>query len=471
MKRFVAHSRIEATAEEVYNWHLRPGAFERLVPPWTRIETEGPDAVVANGSRRVLRIPVGPFRVPWVAVHDDVVPGRRFRDTQESGPFAIWRHTHRFEPDGDRGSRLIDEIGWAPPGGALGAALGGGFIEADLRRMFRHRHAITAGDLARHARYADRPRMTVAVTGASGLVGSALSAFLTTGGHRVRPVVRRIPSNEHEIGWDPVAGTTDRAAWEGVDAVVHLAGENISGGRWTDDFKNRVRESRVRGTRLVAETVAALDRKPSVVVSASAVGFYGARDDDGPLDESAAPGDGFLSETCVAWEEAMARAADAGIRVATPRIGVVLSGRGGALAKMLPPFRIGAGGVVGSGRQTMSWIALDDLVGVLHALLLDPRLEGPVNATAPTPVDNRTFTKTLANVMRRPAFVPMPAAVLRLALGEMADALLLTGADVRPASMQAAGFPFLHPELESVLRAELGRFEGPAADGPRFTTA
>lgn len=251
---------------------------------------------------------------------------------------------------------------------------------------------------------------------------------------------------------------------------MHLAGENLAGGRWSDRFKASVRESRVRGTRLLAETVATLDRKPSVLVSASAIGFYGARDGDGPLDEDAPPGVGFLPETCIAWEAATAPAADAGIRVAIPRIGVVLSGRGGALARMLPPFRIGAGGVVGSGRQMMSWIALDDLVGAIHAMLFDPRFRGPVNATAPAPVDNRTFTRTLGRVLVRPALLPVPSSALRLVLGEMADALLLHGADVRPARLLDAGFRFGSADLESALRMELGRFEAHVEGGPRFET-
>jgi uncharacterized protein len=272
----------------------------------------------------------------------------------------------------------------------------------------------------------------------------------------VRRLVRSGGSSEGSVAWDPDAGTIDAAGLDGVDAVVHLAGEGIASGRWTDERKRRIRESRVKGTRLVAETLAAMPRKPRVLVCASAVGFYGARGDEG-LDESSAPGTGFLSDVCREWEAAADPARAAGIRVAHLRFGVVLSPKGGALAKMLPPFRMGVGGRLGSGAQWMSWISLDDAIGaVLHALSNDA-IAGPVNAVAPNPVTNASFTKTLGGVLGRPTIFPMPASAARLAFGEMADHLLLTGQKVLPRRLLETGYRFRHPGLEEALRHLLGR--------------
>ncbi len=469
LSRFIARSSIPAPAPSLYDWHARPGALERLTPPWDRVEVLERRGGIEDGGRVSLRVKAGPFGRRWEAVHRDHEPGRGFRDEQQSGPFAHWSHLHRFEPDGAERSLLRDEIEYALPLGVLGRIVGGGWTRRKLERLFTHRHAVTAADLARQRRYAEAPRLTVAIAGAGGLVGSSFVPFLTTAGHAVRRLVRRPPRGPHEIHWDPAAGRLDGAALEGVDALVNLAGENIGAGRWTADRKRRIVDSRVDGTRLLAETLAALRDPPRVLVNASAVGFYGDRGEE-ELDEASRPGDGFLAELCRDWEAATEPAAAAGIRVVLLRTGIVLTPAGGALAKMLPPFRIGLGGRVGSGRQLMSWISIEDLVGVLHAALREPRLSGPVNAVAPEPVTNRAFTRTLARVLRRPAVFPVPAAVVGLAFGEMGRELLLAGARVVPRRLQEAGFSFLHPELEAALSFVLGRPD-PARGGARFEHA
>jgi uncharacterized protein len=298
--------------------------------------------------------------------------------------------------------------------------------------------------------------MRVAISGASGLVGSALTPVLTSAGHEVRPMVR--PDGRPapgSIAWDPQAGSLDLAALEGVGAVVHLAGESIAS-RWTAERKRRIRESRVKGTRLIAESVARLATRPSVLVCASAVGIYGPRGSE-PLDETTASGTGFLAEVCRAWEEAADPARAAGIRVVHSRFGVILSEKGGALAKMLTPFKFGVAGKVGSGEQYMSWIALDDVIGAIQHALGTPKLAGPVNTVAPTSVTNLEFTKTLGSVLSRPTVLGMPAFAARLVFGEMAQELLLSGQRAVPARLLAAGFRFRHPELEETLRAILRR--------------
>jgi uncharacterized protein (TIGR01777 family) len=297
--------------------------------------------------------------------------------------------------------------------------------------------------------------MIIAVTGASGLVGSALVSALETDEHLVRRLVRRdVQDSEREIRWDPAAGTIDAAELEGIDAVVHLAGENLAARRWNAAVKTEIRESRVRGTRLLAEMLAALVNKPDVLVSASGVGYYGDRGAD-VVDESSPLGSGFLAEVCRDWEVATESATRAGIRVVKLRTGVVIAAQGGALAKMLLPFKLGLGGVIGSGRQYWSWIALDDLVSAIKFALENRALSGPVNAASPEPVTNREFTKTLGRALGRPTIFPLPAFAARLALGEMADEMLLASTRVAPRVLSQAGFVFEYPRLEPALKKAL----------------
>jgi uncharacterized protein (TIGR01777 family) len=293
--------------------------------------------------------------------------------------------------------------------------------------------------------------MHILVTGSTGLIGSALVTALTSQGHRVSRLVRSKSNlGNRDTYWDPGAGELNSAPLENLDAVVHLAGENIAGGRWTAERKARIRGSRIQGTRLLCQTLAQLGRPPKALVSASAVGYYGDRGEE-ILTEESPPGSNFLAGVCADWEAATEPAAQHGIRVVTARFGVVLSPAGGALAKMLTPFRMGAGGIVGCGKQYMSWITITDLVGaIIHALKTDS-LQGPVNAVAPNPVTNAEFTKTLGRVLGRPTVLPMPAFAARLAFGEMADELLLASAHVVPAKLLASGFVFRYPELEPAL--------------------
>ena len=293
--------------------------------------------------------------------------------------------------------------------------------------------------------------MNVLVTGSSGLIGTALVPALEGDGHQVRRLRRAPAAGPDATAWNPADGTFAPGALDGVDAVVHLAGENIAGGRWTAARKARIRDSRVDGTQRLCAALAALDTPPRVLVAASAIGYYGDRGDE-LLDEAASPGIGFLPEVSRAWEAAAAPARDAGIRVVHLRIGIVLSPDGGALGQMLLPFKLGVGGVLGSGDQYMSWVSIDDVVGIVRHALADEALSGPVNAVAPQAVTNREFTRALGAVLRRPTILPAPAFALRIALGEMADALLLASTRVDPAALGATAFEFQHPELDGALR-------------------
>ncbi len=298
--------------------------------------------------------------------------------------------------------------------------------------------------------------MKVLVTGSTGLVGTALAKALSSEGHAVVRLVRRSPQGADEIVWNPGRGEIDAAQLEGLDAVVHLAGESIAARRWSPAQKARIRESRVLGTKTLSAALAFLTRKPHVLVSASAIGIYGDRNDE-EVDESSLPGSGFLPEICRAWESATRAAQEAAIRTVNLRFGVILAAHDGALARMLLPFKLGLGGPLGDGRQYLSWIALDDAVGAIRHALATESLEGPVNAVAPHPVTNREFTKTLGRVLGRPTVLAMPAFAARLAFGELADELLLTGQRVRPTALQRSGFTFAHPELEEALRHVLSR--------------
>jgi uncharacterized protein (TIGR01777 family) len=294
----------------------------------------------------------------------------------------------------------------------------------------------------------------VAITGATGLIGSAIVAHLRASGARVRRLVRSVrPEAPDDIVWDPMHGVLAPRDLEGADAVIHLAGEPIAH-RWTDARKHAIRESRVRGTELVARTMAALERKPRVLLSGSAVGYYGDRGDE-PLDEDSTPGTDFLARVAQEWEAATSRAADAGVRVVLLRTGVVLSPNGGALERLLRPFRLGVGGPIGNGRQWMSWISLDDHVRAMEHALATTGLHGAVNLVAPNAVTNAEFAATLGRVLARPALVTAPRVVLELVYGEMARATILGGQRVLPKALLRAGFEFAHPTLEQALRFEL----------------
>jgi hypothetical protein len=299
--------------------------------------------------------------------------------------------------------------------------------------------------------------MHLLISGASGLVGSALVSHLRAQGHRVTRLVRS-PSAERDdaIFWDPEARTLDAARIEGVDAVVHLSGESLAAGRWTRKRKERIRNSRIRTTRFLAETLAAMSRRPAVLVQASAVGYYGNRGEE-VLGESSRPGTGFLADLCRDWEAASMPAQDAGVRVVRLRIGPVLTARGGMLAALLPLFRLGLGGRLAGGRQWMPWITLDDLVAVLERALTDASFRDSVNAVAPSPVTNAEFTRALGRAVRRPTLFAVPAIALRAVLGEMADEILLASERVVPERLLAAGFRFAHPHLEGALSQALAR--------------
>ncbi|HET8633318.1 MAG TPA: TIGR01777 family oxidoreductase [Gemmatimonadales bacterium] len=439
---------IPASADAIYAWHERPGALEHLMPPWREATVVQRTGGLSDGARTVLSVPLGPFRVRWVARHRNTVPGRQFVDEMVSGPMAHWVHLHKMLPISDTSSSLHDRVEFTPPLGPLGA-LAAPWIRRRIDRMLRYRHEILRDEFAQGMPAAP---LTVAVTGATGFVGAHLIRALTTAGHTVRRIVRHDPGTD-DIVWHPARGELDPRQLDGVDAVIHLAGASISR-RWTREQKQRIRESRRTSTSLLARSLARLDRKPAVLVSMSAVGYYGSQGDT-VLDEQAPPGDDFLADVCQVWEASADPAREAGIRVVHPRLGIVLSPSGGALPLLALPIRLGVGGRHGSGNQWLSWVALDDVLGALRHAIEHDELSGPVNLVGRAE-RNREFIATLARVLHRPAAIPVPAFALRAVAGEMADGLLLASQRVEAAALGRSSYRMRYPDLEGALRHVLG---------------
>jgi uncharacterized protein (TIGR01777 family) len=437
---------VDHPLEDVFAWHTRPGAMPRLVPPWQPMTVVAETASLADG-RAVLGLPGG---LRWVAQHDPSAfdPPHRFVDELSSqGPsswparvIGWWRHTHEFS-EAAGGTRVYDRVDTSVPAAAL-------------RSTFVYRHRQLAQDLAAH-RDAELSPMVVAITGASGLVGSALSAFLSTGGHRVIRLVRHPARNELERQWNPDSPAADLLS--GVNAVVHLAGASIAG-RFTDRHKAAIRDSRIEPTRRLADVAGLADDGPATFVSASAIGYYGFDRGDALLSEESVRGEGFLADVVTDWEAATTPAAEAGLRVVNVRTGIVQSARGGTLKLMRPLFAAGLGGRLGSGEQWLSWIGLDDLIDVYHRALYDARLSGPVNAVAPEPVRNADYTRTLAGVLHRPARLPVPSLGPRLLLGEQgARELAEANQRVVPTKLATLGHRFRRSKLADALAHELGQ--------------
>lgn len=452
---FLKRTSFPATANELYAWHMRPGALQRLAPPWEWVEV-GEDATPDEGSRADFRIKAGPFKIRWTAVHSGIIPDRRFVDTQVRGPFSHWQHTHRFIPEGASSCALEDEIRYRLRGGPAGRMLMGGFTRRKLARMFDYRHRIIREDVI-HSR--GRKPASIVVTGASGLIGHSLVPYLTTQGHCVTRLVRGTPHREDEAHWAPEQGMLDYSL-ENTDAVIHLAGEPIGTGTWSAGKKSGIIWSRVKGTRLIAERCAACRKPPAALLCASAVGFYGDRG-DALLAENDGRGNDFISGVCAAWEEAARPAVERGIRVVFMRIGVVLHPQGGALGRYLKPARLGLGGIIGSGTQYTSWISMDDMIGAIEHLLFATTVSGPVNIAAPGPARNREFVTALAGALGRPAVFSLPAWLIRLAYGQMGREVLLSSTRVSSQKLIDSGYTFRHVSLDGALRHLLGRGSAP----------
>ena len=464
-------SRYPFPREDVFAWHTRPGGFVRLTPPGMATIVHGPTNGIETGSEIILRVthpliagflptvPVkghgrGPVGLSWHVRHGENVPGERFVDEQVSGPFKAWRHEHLFA-DGPGGTAIItDRITWELPV-ALPLGLDEAMVAMQLDGLFRFRERQLRDDLALWARLRPEPTRIV-VTGASGLVGTQVCALLATGGHHVTRLVRRRPVGPDEAFWDPERGDIDAEALRGADAVIHLAGHSI-GGRFTRAAKEKIMQSRVLSTALLARTLAA-DGMPRTLVQASGIGGYGARRPDEVLTEASGLGTGFLAEVVRAWEAAAQPAVDAGVRAVFLRTGIALSEGGGALMPQVPLFSIGLGGRLTDANAWLSWIGLDDLARAYAHAVFTPELAGPVNAVAPRPVTAGEFAETLAQVLHRPSAVPTPKFGPALVLGrEGASELIDTDQRASARMLLDSGFVFGQGHLLDALRHALMR--------------
>lgn len=454
---FKKKSHVPAPVDALFAWHEQPGALERLSPPWDAPEVIRHTGGIRPGAEVFLRMKAGSIPYQWQARHETYERNRFFEDVQVRGPFAVWRHSHRFFAQGNCTTAYEDRIEYALPFPANRSEWANRLMDRKLERIFQYRHATLAADLADHLSTPDPQPMTILISGGSGLIGAALIPYLTTGGHRIIRLVRRKPRPEQdEIFWDPQTGRLDGEQLAGIDAVIHLSGENIGEGRWTEEKRQRIIDSRIKTTALLANAVAALPHPPKVFASASAIGYYGNRG-DAVMTEAEAPGYDFISEVCRKWEDAAAPARSCGIRTVFLRIGIVLTPAGGALKKLLIPFRMGLGGRIGSGNQYMSWISMDDAISAIRHCLIASELEGPVNIVSPRPVTNREYAETLGKILSRPARFPVPGAAIKLAFGQMGRETVLSGARVIPALLNDSGYRFRHPDLEIALRHVLGR--------------
>ncbi|NHN57151.1 TIGR01777 family protein [Calidifontibacter sp. DB0510] len=436
---------------QVWDWFGRPGAFLRLAPPWQTLQPYAEAANLRDG-RAELRAQVAGRTIPgstWVAQHDPgrYLQGQQFADRCVSEPMATitgWDHLHRFEADAE-GTTVIDEVTTRLP-------------RRMLEPIFAYRRTQLLGDLAAHAKLGPVAPLTVAITGVSGLIGSALAAYLSTGGHRVISLARK-PTDParrsyEERNWDPDSPARDLL--EGVDALVHLAGASIAG-RFTDEHMATVRDSRVGPTRALAELAASGPHRPKVFVSASAIGYYGADHEDELLTEDSPAGEDFVASVVREWEDA-ALSVDNPVRTVLVRTGIVQSARGGTLGLLRRLFETGLGGRLGDGRQWMSWIALDDLLDVYLRAITDESLQGPVNGVSAEPVRNSEFTRALGSALHRPTLLPVPSFGPKLVLGSRgADELALASQRVSPSVLLQSGHTFRWPTIERALAHEVGR--------------
>lgn len=489
MESFVHSSRIDQPLDNVFAWHIREGAFERLKPPWEQFEVIGRSGSIQNNGIVKLRTKIGPLYMKWIVRHAEYIQEKQFKDIQVEGLFPSFVHLHLFEQFGTS-CMLEDRIEYSLPAGRIGRLAAHRFVDRKLRKIFDYRHRTISQDLRTHSlinriRKSERP-LTIAITGSSGFVGSALMPFLTTGGHRVVPLSRSqhvAPSLRTKQGQTLSHFNLDPLNSNRVDAVVNLAGENIFG-KWTKEKKKKLSESRINATTALCERLASLNEPPSVLVSVSAIAYYGDRGDEILSEDSQAgtraasipskvPSIDFLSDLCREWEYATHIAKEAGIRVVNLRLGIVLSSSGGLLARILPVFKLGLGGRIGRGNQYVSWIALEDLLTIILSMIANETFSGPVNAVSPNPVMNTDFTESLGKTLSRATFVAVPKFLLRVLVGqELTDALLLSSTRVMPSRLIGSGYQFRFPYLEQALKDTLGKdLELRHASGGQFSNS
>jgi len=457
MYKFEHETVVDEKIEDTFSWFEHEGSFRRLMPPWEVAEEVRADKTIEEGAIRIFKFPFGPIKMKWVAKHTSYNPPNHFKDIMLKGPFWKFEHDHNFITK-DGTTIVKDSVKYQVPFGAFGHLFAGWNIKSRLKRMFIARELRLKRDLKQHGKYKSLKRKKILIAGSSGMIGTQLVAFLDTGGHEIWRLVRRtVKLDSNEIYWDPLEGNINPDEIEGFDAIIHLGGAGIGDKRWTNKRKKLIQDSRRLTTTLLSSTISKLKMKPEVFLVASAIGFYGNRGDE-ELTEKSIQGEGFLTETALAWESYTEPAKEAGVRVVNIRTGIVLSATGGALGRMLLPWKLGAGGSIGGGKQWMSWISLDDHIYAINHLIMNDSCNGVFNLTAPNPVRQKLFSRTLGRVLRRPAFAPIPKFPMKILFGELATPLLFEGQKVMPEKILKSGFSFTHENLEEALRDCLGKW-------------
>lgn len=458
MNTITSTSHLPVSCEDAFAWHERPGALERMIPPWEHVEMLEKIGTIHNGDKVTTKIKIGPLSFIFSVVHQNYIQNKQFEDTQIKGPFSYWKHTHTFEPIENKKSKIIDHVDYKLPLAPLSSVLNSALVEDKLDKLFAYRHRTLINDLYLHSKYSQK-KLKILVTGASGLVGHELVPFLTSGGHEVVRLSRNSFAGNvpNVVIWDADKGDfKNPEVLDNLDAVVHLAGENIASKKWSEQRKQELIDSRVLFTKNLCQALVTLKNPPKIFISASGIGIFGSRDYDDILTEESKVGEGFLAELAQGWENASASLPNSGIRVVHLRFGAIVSSAGGILKKLLTPYKLFMGGPIGSGRQMLPWISMVDVLGLILFSLSNEKVIGPVNAVSPNTVTNEQFSEILAQALDRPNSLRVPEMVVELLFGEMGKEMLLSGQHAKPTKVTQLGFEFLQAHLHDAISYYLG---------------
>jgi len=456
---FVKRVELSSSVDDVFEYHTREGALERLIPPWSSLRVLKSNKDLHDTSIVILKLNIGPIGIRWIAQHLGYIQNRQFQDRMIKGPFRYWLHTHSFLPNEHNDCIMEDRIEYSPPFGIGGINYINNIIRDNLHQLFYYRHHILRNDMILWKLVKKNRGKKILITGSTGLIGSALVPFLNTVGKHhvtrmVRPSSAYINNNHNIVYWDPDNGKIDINNLEGYDIIIHLSGENIFG-RWSDSKKRKIMESRIMTTNLLCNSLVKLKNPPSTLICASAVGIYGNRGID-VLTEDSPAGTGFLSVLCQKWEQSSKQAESIGIRVINLRFGMVLTPKGGILKKLVEPSIFKIGLKMGSEKQYISWISIEDVIGSILYSIGDSSIKGPVNLVSPNPMKMSDFTRILSNVLKNKFMIPITKGTLKPVFGELADYVISSSSFVLPKKLSIAGYPFINTDLEDTLRLLLG---------------
>ena len=466
-------SLIPCSVDNLFDYHTRNGVLERLIPPWSGLNLVIQIGGINNDALSIFRINFGPLSFQWIAKHFGYIHNKQFQDEMIKGPFQKWIHTHSFIPQGLNQCVIEDKIDYTPKYGKIGSSIIQKRIQNYLEQLFLYRSRILVNDIY-FEKMALEKEKKILITGSHGLIGSALIPLLTSiGKHKITRLVRshnnnkNIQSsitqnnnkdNEKIIYWDPDHKKLNFHELEGYDIIIHLAGENIFG-RWTNIKKHKIFDSRIKSTTLLSESLTRLSNPPSLLICASAIGYYGRDRPNEHLTENSSPGEGFLAQVCQNWENATKTATEIGIRVVNTRFGVVLTPKGGILQKLLGPYKLGLGIIIGNKDQHINWVSIEDVIKSIFYSITNTSIRGAINIVSPKPVTNLEFSNTLKRIFNTKLSIPINQNITKVIFGEMSDELLSTDTYVIPKKLLSTGYKFFNLEIDETLKFLLGKME------------